>query len=362
MAATPIRAPRDRGRADRQGRGRRRRSAAAAEILGAEGTPIDDHRASAPVPRGDAPVRACSSCTRRTRRSESSGSRHDRSRPHRRKRSMSDLATRPQSPAVGHRDPARERGAARHRRGALHRRPGLSHQGRAARLSGAGPVRARADHRAEHRAGARRARRGARADRRRRARRQRRRGQARRAAVPDRRSCSSATPCAGCWARRSRPRGSAPTAVEVEARAAAVLYHGQRGDRGPRASRARSRRWRAATSTAGLAEADRTCSAASSSSPARSTSTSRRTARWRTSTRAGRSSSRRSTQHPSETQEIVAHVLGLPQPRGHRAVPADGRRRSAARRCSPTASRRSRRSARSSPAVRCGCGSTAPRT
>ena len=33
-----------------------------------------------------------------------------------------------------------------------------------------------------------------------------------------------------------------------------------------------------------------------------------------------------STQHPSETQEIVAHVLGLRQPRGHRAVPAHGRR------------------------------------
>ena len=33
-----------------------------------------------------------------------------------------------------------------------------------------------------------------------------------------------------------------------------------------------------------------------------------------------------STQHPTETQEIVAHVLGLAQPRRHRAVPADGRR------------------------------------
>ncbi len=33
-----------------------------------------------------------------------------------------------------------------------------------------------------------------------------------------------------------------------------------------------------------------------------------------------------STQHPTETQEIVAHVLGVPEPRGDRAVPADGRR------------------------------------
>jgi xanthine dehydrogenase large subunit len=32
-----------------------------------------------------------------------------------------------------------------------------------------------------------------------------------------------------------------------------------------------------------------------------------------------------STQHPSETQDIVAHVLGAVRARGHRAVPADGR-------------------------------------
>ena len=33
-----------------------------------------------------------------------------------------------------------------------------------------------------------------------------------------------------------------------------------------------------------------------------------------------------STQHPSETQDIVAHVLGMQCPPRHRAVPADGRR------------------------------------
>ena len=33
-----------------------------------------------------------------------------------------------------------------------------------------------------------------------------------------------------------------------------------------------------------------------------------------------------SSQHPTETQEIVAHVLGSAQQRGDRAVPADGRR------------------------------------
>ncbi len=52
-------------------------------------------------------------------------------------------------------------------------------------------------------------------------------------------------------------------------------------------------------------------SRASSSSPARSTSTWRPTPRSPRSTRTGRCSSSRSTQHPSETQEIIAHVLGL---------------------------------------------------
>ena len=33
-----------------------------------------------------------------------------------------------------------------------------------------------------------------------------------------------------------------------------------------------------------------------------------------------------STQHPSEVQHMVAHVLGVPQPRGDRRGPAHGRR------------------------------------
>ena len=80
-----------------------------------------------------------------------------------------------------------------------------------ARVAGPGAPRARAGHRPAGRPGVRRRGRGARADRRRRARGQRRRRQARRAAVPDRGDVSTATPSAGCSARRSRPPGSAPT-------------------------------------------------------------------------------------------------------------------------------------------------------
>ena len=68
-----------------------------------------------------------------------------------------------------------------------------------------------------------------------------------------------------------------------------------------------------------------------------------------------------STQHPTETQEIVAHVLG----RAATTSPCSAcgwAAASAARRCSRTASPRSRRSARPSPGARSGCGSTAPRT
>ena len=92
-----------------------------------------------------------------------------------------------------------------------------------------------------------------------------------------------------------------------------------------RASRAPARRCAAATRRR-RSRAARTSSRASSSSPARSTSTWRPTPRWPASTRTGRSSSSPRTQHPTETQDIVAHVLGRAVPRGHRAVPADGRR------------------------------------
>ena len=69
-----------------------------------------------------------------------------------------------------------------------------------------------------------------------------------------------------------------------------------------------------------------------------------------------------STQHPSETQEIVAHVLGLTQPRGDGAMPAHRRwiRRQGDAAARLRRGRRAR--ARPSPVDRCCCGSTAPRT
>ena len=70
----------------------------------------------------------------------------------------------------------------------------------------------------------------------------------------------------------------------------------------------------------------RTSSRASPRWPGRSTSTSRRTARWRLVDENGQVFVQSSTQHPTETQEIVAHVLGVPSHARHRPVPADGRR------------------------------------
>ena len=114
-------------------------------------------------------------------------------------------------------------------------------------------------------------------------------------------------------------------AVEVDYEPLPVHPDADRGDRGRESSRVTSGPSPAATPRPGWPRRP-TGSPASSSSAARSTSTWRRTPRWPWSTRTARSSSSASTQHPSETQEIVAHVLGLRRPRGHRAVPADGRR------------------------------------
>ena len=133
--------------------------------------------------------------------------------------------------------------------------------------------------------------RGPGAHRRRRARRQRRRDQARRAAVPRPRSCSTATRSAGCSARRSRPPGSARRRSRSTTSRCPRCVTVERGDRGRELPGRPAAPWSAATSTPGW-PAPPTSSAARSRSPARSTSTSRRTARWRTSTRAARSSSR----------------------------------------------------------------------
>jgi xanthine dehydrogenase large subunit len=68
-----------------------------------------------------------------------------------------------------------------------------------------------------------------------------------------------------------------------------------------------------------------------------------------------------STQHPSETQEIVAHVLGI----SSNAVTVQCLRMggdSAEKRCNRTASLLWRRSARFSPGDRYACDSTEPKT
>ena len=126
--------------------------------------------------------------------------------------------------------------------------------------------------------GARRARRGPRAHRRRRARRQRRRASSTTSRCSRARSCSTATPCAGCSARRSRPRGWARrrSRSTYEPLPSLVTRRPRRSRR--RASRARTRQLRRGDVEARLRRRRRTSSAASSSSPARSTSTSRRTA------------------------------------------------------------------------------------
>ena len=124
-----------------------------------EGTPMDDHRASAAY------------------RSAMLGTALLK---------LWEVAIRCECAARPSEHPARERRAARHRRRPLHRRPRGPDQGLPARVAGAGAARACAGHRPAGRSGVRRPGRGARADRRRRAGSQRRRRQARRAAVPDR--------------------------------------------------------------------------------------------------------------------------------------------------------------------------------
>ena len=128
VAATPIRALAT--EAALEGRPWTLETAqAAADVLRGEGTPIDDHRASAAT-APPCSARACSSCTPRTRR---------------RCRHECPVGT-TRAPVRRRRDPSRERGPARHRQGALHRRPGGAHQGRAARLAGAGSAGARPGH------------------------------------------------------------------------------------------------------------------------------------------------------------------------------------------------------------------------
>ena len=238
---------------------------------------------------------------------------------------MSTAVRAPRQPRRRRDDAARERGPARHRPRALHRRPGLPHQRRAARPPGAGAARPRADHPRSTRApaydvpGVVRVLTAAR-----RARRQRRRHQARRAAVPRR---GHVLRPRGLLGARRDPRGrpARRRGGRGRLRAAARDPDRRRGDRGRElpghaaGAGARRRRRRPGPGGARLRGRDRR-------SPGRSTSTSRRTARWRMVDENGQVFVQSSTQHPTETQEIVAHVLGAAQQRGDRAVPADGRR------------------------------------
>ena len=224
---------------------------------------------------------------------------------------MSALSERPANPVVGQDDPARERRAARHR-------PALYTDDLVARTHGvlhAHPVQAPHAHarvtRLDTAPALRRARRGPGPHRRRRARRQRRRRQARRAAVPvrghvprPRRLLGARRDARGGPARRRGRRGRLRAAARRSSPSReAIAAESFQGGRPHVRARRRRRRPRPAPPTS---------SAASSSSPARSTSTSRPTPRWRTVDENGQVFVQCSTQHPTETQEIVAHVLGLP--------------------------------------------------
>ena len=196
---------------------------------------------------------------------------------------------------------------------------------RAARLPGAGAARPRPGHGAADRAGARRARRRPGAHRRRRARASTTPASSTTSRCSRRGDVLRATPSAGCSARRSRRPGSAPLAVEVDYEplpalvtvAEAIAAESFQGARPHAAARRRRRpRWAGCAHVfegefefagqehfylethAALATVDEN----------------------------GQVFVQSVTQHPTETQEIVAHVLGLHEPRGHRAVPADGRR------------------------------------
>ena len=259
-------------------------------------------------------------------------------------------------PVVGRGDLARERGPARHRPGAVHRRPGRTGTtacctpGRSRprtptpgspacapspRYDVPGVVRVLT---ADDVPG-----------------RERRRREARRAAVPDRGHVLRARRLLGA----RRDAGGGPAGADGRRgrlRAAAGAGHVARGDRGGELPGRQPAPCSRGDAEAALGRRAHRLRAASSSSAARSTSTWRPTPRWRWSTRTARSSSSPARSTRRETQEIVAHVLGLPSPRGHRAVPADGRR---LRRQGDAAARpapRSPRSAPRSPGARWACG------
>ena len=168
------------------------------------------------------------------------------------------------------------------------------------------------------------ARRGPGADRRRRARPQRRRREARRAAVPQRGHVLRARGLLG--ARRDAGGGPAGRGRDRgRLRAAALAGQRARRDRGRAATRATSARSAAATRTPGWRAAAYRFSGEFEFGGQEHFYLETNAALALVDEN-GQIFVQSSTQHPSETQDIVAHVLGLPRAPGHRAVPADGRR------------------------------------
>ena len=269
---------------------------AAASVLAAEGTPLSDHRASAryrSAMLGQSLLRLhAASVTRRAGRRREPPVRATRRR--RRRAARCRTSPRPCTSRVGRSTPTTctrgprtccTRGRSRHRT-------------RMRRVTGTAGA-----------AGIRRAGGGARAHGAGRARHQRRRDQARRAALPERGVLPRPR---GLLGARREPRGRAPGCARRRGRlrAAPVDPHAGRGDRGrelPGCPADRPARGR----TGGARARRPTSSTARSRWRGRSTSTSRRTPRWRRVEDDGRVFVESSTQHPTETQEIVAHVLGL---------------------------------------------------
>ena len=236
---------------------------------------------------------------------------------------MSTLCRAPGRAVVGQAAPARVRRPARHRRGALHRRPRRAHAGRAARPPGAGTPRARPGHRPAHGTRPRRARGRARAHRRRRAGRQRRR-----AAKHDEPLFPTEVMFHGhavCWVLgetlEAARLGSLavevdyeplPAVVTVREAIAADSFQGGR----PLAGARRRRRGLRTAPRVFSGELDLAgqehfylethCSLAQVDE-------------------AGQVFVQCSTQHPTETQDDRRPRARRAQPRGHRAVPADGR-------------------------------------
>ena len=147
------------------------------------------------------------------------------------------------------------------------------------------------------------------------------------------------TPPAGCRARRGRLR-AVPSLIDDSGSDRGGELPGDATNRQPRRRGHR----------AGVG--GRHHSAANSSSAARSTSTWKPTPRSRWSTRTARSSSSPAPSHPSETQDIVAHVLGISRPTTSPCSVCGWAVDSAARSSSHTAWPRSLRWVRRSPGGR----------